>query len=38
MLAWLPRVLADSSLGFLAGQYLNIYTTDCTDRHRLVLV
>jgi hypothetical protein len=32
----LPRVLAGSSLGFLAGQYLYIYTSDCTDR--LVLV
>jgi hypothetical protein len=29
-------VLAGSSLGFLAGQYLYIYTSDCTDR--LVLV
>jgi hypothetical protein len=30
----LPRVLAGSSLGFLAGQYLYIYTSDCTDRFR----
>ncbi len=28
----LPRVLAGSSLGFLAGQYLYLYTSDCTDR------
>jgi hypothetical protein len=28
----LPRVLAGSSQGFLAGQYLYIYTSDCTDR------
>jgi hypothetical protein len=33
LLARLPRVLAGSSLGYLAGQYLYIYTSVFTDRY-----